>query len=238
MDGESSHIRRLINMYEITGKLITLIIATIFLATIHTAAPDHWMPFVVMGKSREWTLFKTILIAGIAGIGHVGTSVVITLVGIFIGGEISDKFGFWAENITSYGLILFGLIFTFYALYRIKVKKHHSHFGIHVEEHEHGGHKHVHTENIIVYTPAILIGLTPCVALLPLALATQPMGLTSAIIVVIIFALFTIGTMMTLTIFAYRGLSYLNLNVFEKYGDVIAGVIITLTGVLVKSIGI
>jgi len=238
MDGEPSHIRRLINMYEITSKLLTLIIAAVFLAVTHTAAPDHWMPFVMIGKSRKWTLFKTTLIAGIAGVGHVGTSVVIALIGIFIGGEISEKFGFWAENITSYGLIIFGLIFTLYALYRIKVKKQHTHFGVHVEEHEHDGHKHEHKADIIVYTPVILIGLTPCVALLPIAIAAQPLGLTSAIGVIILFALFTIGTMMTLTIFSYRGLSFLNLNIFEKYGDVIAGIIIMLTGALVRIIGI
>ena len=55
--------------------LWTLLVATFTLAATHTVSPDHWFPFVMVGRANKWKTSWVLLLALLAGIGHVGTSV-------------------------------------------------------------------------------------------------------------------------------------------------------------------
>ena len=45
---------------------------------IHTlAGPDHYLPFVMMARARQWSQRKTLWITLLCGIGHVLSSVVL-----------------------------------------------------------------------------------------------------------------------------------------------------------------
>jgi nickel/cobalt exporter len=45
------------------------------LGFIHTLlGPDHYIPFGVMAKARQWALKKTLVIAFFSGLGHVLSS--------------------------------------------------------------------------------------------------------------------------------------------------------------------
>jgi len=54
---------------------------------LHTLlGPDHYLPFIVMGKARRWSLWKTAWITIVCGIGHIGSSVSLGMVGIALAG--------------------------------------------------------------------------------------------------------------------------------------------------------
>ena len=41
-------------------------------AGLHALIPDHWLPFVLMGRSRHWSVAKTLALASASGALHVG----------------------------------------------------------------------------------------------------------------------------------------------------------------------
>ena len=88
--------------------LWTLIVATFTLATTHTVSPDHWFPFVMVGRANKWRTSWILGLALLAGIGHVGTSVFIGLVGVFAESGVSKDIATFLENATPMLLIVFG----------------------------------------------------------------------------------------------------------------------------------
>lgn len=301
-------------------------IGTFTLAATHTVSPDHWFPFVMVGRANNWKTPWVLMLALIAGVGHVGTSVAIGMVGVFAESGTSKEVAEFLENATPMMLMIFGFEYAAYALYKQQVGAHghshgipiinkwlginesayalpgedHSHditfsvFGwfiiyIHKldlvvcvihddhmhsydatteEDHEHAHyhgdllheHKHTHKvqgvdgfvhdhgENNLTGSEGItdlknkragwglvaILGLTPCIALLPMTFAAVKYGTLAVILVNIAFAIGTLGTIVLFTWLGYLGLSWIKLDFFEKYGDVIAGAIIGLLGLATK----
>lgn len=50
---------------------LPLAAAGFVVAFLHAALPTHWLPFVLVGRARSWSLPRTIAIAAFAGLGHV-----------------------------------------------------------------------------------------------------------------------------------------------------------------------
>ncbi|HEY0610995.1 MAG TPA: hypothetical protein VGD35_15095, partial [Chitinophaga sp.] len=81
-----------------TTEIGALILTAITIAVVHTATgPDHYMPFIALSQSRNWSVPRTILWTVICGIGHVGSSVLLGLLGVFLGWELSKIT--WLEGI-------------------------------------------------------------------------------------------------------------------------------------------
>jgi len=338
----------------------TLMVATFVLATTHTISPDHWFPFVMVGRANKWKISWVLALAALAGTGHVLTSVAIGLVGVFAEAGLSKDIARFFENATPMLLIIFGFGYAAYAIYKQRVGAHgHSHgipiinkwlgldphayelpghdhdheegvhFGhvnlylhnmeVHIEidhddhlhgydatqekdhehkhshsneavhehkhrhqvkglddhsheeehEHSHGSHSHAHDKDAHDhddhdehghkhgYSPkghehgqgngkadlkdkragwglVAILGLTPCIALLPLTFAAVKYGTTAVILVNISFAVATVGTIIIFTWLGLKGLSWIKLEFFDEYGDILAGVIIGLLGIATK----
>jgi len=75
----------------LSSELIVIFTGTVLLAITHTISPDHWFPFVMLGRANDWSLTRILLLATLAGIGHVGTSVVIGTVGVLASKGLSVK---------------------------------------------------------------------------------------------------------------------------------------------------
>ena len=76
--------------------LWTILGACFILATSHSMSPDHCFPFVMFGKAHQYRRSKVLALASLAGIGHVGTSVIIGLIGVFAKtGTSKDIAFFW-----------------------------------------------------------------------------------------------------------------------------------------------
>ena len=67
-------------------ELFLLLITTISIAFIHTlTGPDHYLPFIVIAKAKKWSLTKTAWFTALCGVGHVGSSIILGLIGIALG---------------------------------------------------------------------------------------------------------------------------------------------------------
>ncbi len=80
----------------------------------------------------------------------------------------------------------------------------------------------------------IILALTPCIALLPLTFAAVRYGIPAVILVNVSFTVGTVVTIMLFTWLGLKGLSWIKLEFFDEYGDIIAGVTIALLGLATK----
>ena len=63
-----------------------LIVSAISIGFVHTIlGPDHYLPFILLSKARNWTAAKTAIITTICGVGHVLGSILLGIVGISFG---------------------------------------------------------------------------------------------------------------------------------------------------------
>lgn len=234
------------------SEIIVLCWTAASIAFVHTAlGPDHYLPFVMMASVRKWTRTKTAWITFWCGVGHVMSSVVIGLVGIFIGAElvhlnfIETYRGTWA----AWGLIAFGLVYAIWGLrraYKHKPHKHlHSHQGgvVHSHVHVHAGdHAHAHEAKVKDITPWVLFTifvLGPCEPLIPIIMyPASKNSVVGFVFVVIIFAVVTIATMLTIVLFATWGISFTRLGKLERYTHALAGAAICLSGLAIVFLGL
>jgi sulfite exporter TauE/SafE len=218
---------------------------------IHTLiGPDHYLPFILLAKARDWKLKKTLWITFICGVGHVLSSVIIGLIGIVAGIAVAKLEGVESVrgNIASWVLIAFGFVYGIWGLYHgLKGKKHvHPHIHLngseHVHEHSHEGehiHLHITKRDITIWTLFIIFVLGPCEPLIPLvmypAIHYDWFGIAA---VTFVFGGITILTMMTLVGLASFGLLKLRLQFLSRYVHALAGAIIALSGLAIKFFGL
>ncbi len=134
------------------------------LGLVHTViGPDHYLPFIVIGRARNWTLRKTLFVSFLAGLGHILSSVVLGFVGIALGIAVAKLEGVESARggIAAWLLIGFGFAYFVWGMrWAWRGKPHvHAHLhdhedaqvhphgpdqGAHDPEHEHV-HQHAHT---------------------------------------------------------------------------------------------
>jgi nickel/cobalt transporter (NicO) family protein len=234
------------------SSLAILSVTAISIGFAHTLlGPDHYLPFIVLSQAKKWNMKKTMIITFLCGIGHVLSSVVLGMVGIAVGVSVSKLVSIesFRGNIAAWLFIAFGLIYMIISIRNLyRKKKHtHSHFhlnsGIHEHEHNHNNeHVHIHEEDAVKTTPWILFLIFvfgPCEPLIPLLMYPAAQNnIYGAVIVSVLFSLVTIGTMMTIVLAFKLGMNRINLKPVEKYGHLIAGTMIFVSGLAIQFLGL
>lgn len=238
----------------INSEIIVLCWTAATIGFVHTAlGPDHYLPFIMMGRVREWSLTKTSWITVLCGSGHVLSSVFLGLIGVFVGAEVMklEILESYRGNIAAWLLIGFGLAYFIWGVHRaIKGTTHshvHAHQGGVVHDHPHAHtseHAHVHDQKSAAkdLTPWILFTvfvLGPCEPLIPLLMypaAKSSMG--GMFLVTGIFAVTTLATMVGIVLFATWGIGFAKLGKLEKYTHAIAGGTICFSGLAIMFLGL
>lgn len=83
---------------------------------LHTIVPDHWVPIALIARQRGWARRETVRASLLAGIGHVGSTLLIAAVVWIAGVAFATRFGKLADTVTSLALIGFGGWIAFGAL--------------------------------------------------------------------------------------------------------------------------
>ncbi len=147
-------------------ELLILLGSAAAVGAVHTLlGPDHYLPFVVLSKTRQWSLRKTLWIATLCGLGHVGSSVALGLIGIAMGITLRhlELIESQRGEIAAWLLMAFGLAYGTWGAVRALRHKPHTHphvhsdgiAHIHVHTH-HTDHVHPHSANGRSVTPWIL----------------------------------------------------------------------------------
>lgn len=213
--------------------------------------PDHYLPFIVMGKARGWPLAKTLWITFLCGIGHVAGSVALGILGATLGMALGklELFEAWRGNLAAQALILFGFTYCVWGIHRaIKHKPHvhaHIHEGnvVHTHTHSHThGHAHPHGADKKALTPWILFTifvLGPCEPLIPLIMyPAAEHSLAGMLLVAGVFALATVGTMLAVVLVSAWGIRFLKLGSLERFSHALAGATICFSGLAIQFLGL
>jgi len=234
------------------------------LGFIHTViGPDHYLPFIVIGRARGWTLRKTLFVSFLAGLGHILSSVVLGFLGIALGIAVARLEGVESTRgeIAAWLLIGFGLAYFVWGMRRAWKGKPHTHPHLHgpdgPHEHPHGPdglHEHVHSHEIGEHahphgeggkaniTPWVLFTIFvfgPCEPLIPLVMYPAARHSTAGVaLVAAAFGLVTIATMLVIITAASWGARFVRLGRLERYSHALAGLMIFVSGLAVQFLGL
>lgn len=236
----------------ISGELQLLLLTAASIGFFHTLfGPDHYLPFIVMAKARRWSLIKTTWVTVACGVGHVGSSVFLGIIGIALGVGVNRLAGIESVrgSIAGWLFIAFGLVYFIWGIrkaYRNKPHKHihvHQDGSYHTHEHVHQeNHVHVHEKKKNQLTPWVLFVifiLGPCEPLIPVLMYPAAQNsITGLIMVTVVFGLVTILTMLSVVLVSTFGINFLPLGKLERYTHAIAGAVILFSGIGILFLGL
>ena len=235
-----------------SNEITLLAITAASIGFFHTLfGPDHYLPFIMMSKARNWSTSRTMLITFLCGLGHVGSSIVLGIIGVSIGIAITkiEFFESFRGNLAAWAFIAFGLVYFIWGLRKAIRNEPHTHLHIHQDgtshEHDHAhikDHSHVHENKGKTITPWILFTifvLGPCEPLIPILMyPAAKNNIGGLIMVTLIFATVTISTMMVVVYVTSTGIKLIPLKKMEKYSHALAGAIILFIGLGIQFLGL
>jgi ABC-type nickel/cobalt efflux system permease component RcnA len=217
-------------------------------ALLHTLIPDHWLPFVLIGRAQRWSGTTTAIVSGVSAAIHVALSVALGLITLGIGIGAAQVVGESLERAGAVLLIVFGAGYAWWA-WR---KGGHFHPGgglLHGPEasqacagDEGDGnpeHLHYHADEILIRGKpgwgalglALIVGLNPCVLILPIMLASATKGPQAFWLVTAAYALPTVVLMVGLSVFGVVGGRRIPVPGAARYMELASGLLIALLGV-------
>lgn len=238
-------------------RAATLVLTVAAVGILHTIVPDHWGPIVAVARQRGWSATQTARAATTAGIGHVTTTLLLGAIVWYAGSLAAAQYAREVTLISAIALIAFG-VWIAYGGWREAVGHGHHH---HDHEHFEHGHLHRHadgTEHVHWHehheddyhqageaavlhehghaisgrTALLLIlGSSPMVEGIPAFLAASTYRPQLLLLMAIVFAAATIFTYVALSVAGLRGVQRRGLGAFEKYGEMLSGVVVALVGV-------
>ena len=209
-----------------TSLFASLTIAAITIGSLHSLAPDHWVPIAAVARARNWSRGRAARVAFVCGLGHVTVSVLLGLLALLFGAQLFERVGERMVSVAGLLLIGFGVA---YAVWGLRGA-----FAHRLHGHHHHHYDHVHdASRASIWSLFFIYCADPCVAVIPILFAAAPLSAAQTISIVIAYEVATVGAMVCLVALAYSGAQRFKGNWVERYGDSMAGALIVATGVLV-----
>ena len=209
--------------------MIVVLLSAFFVGFVHSLNPGHWLPVVLMSKSRRWPLRTSIAGAFCLAAGHILISSVFGIFALWVGTQLlsqhEDRIEKWAGLL----MALFGVGYGIISYFK----------GGHCEGHHHEGHHHLPRSRSSRKTPFFFLfslGFSPCIAVLPVFTAAAVEGSLALCLAVVTFSVGVVCALVGATLLANLGLMKLDHPVFEHYGDVITGLGVTVMGLILFAI--
>ncbi len=220
--------------------------AAVLTGVLHTAIPDHWLPFVLIGRARAWSARRTAALSALAAAIHIAGSALLGLLAVLVGRAWAGSFGETLVHTGAGLLIVFGLG---YAGWAWKNRGHFHPGGARLHRHtvdecdgregdDRPEHLHYHAEaGLIVergrwsgWLLAAIVGINPCVVLLPTLLAAAPRGAGVTALVIGAYGLPTAALMVGLSAAGVAGGRRIRLPGLARHMETASGAIVALLG--------
>jgi len=252
-----------------TAELSALVITSASIGFFHTLfGPDHYVPFIMMSWARKWSAAKTILVTLLCWFGHIGSSVVLGLIGVALGLavkrlEIVESF---RGNLAAWLLVAFGLAYLVWGLRRAFRSQAHTHNHVHAGQDSHTHthshfleHTHIHNsfdsaqarpeqgrgdrnKTTLSITPWVLFAIFvfgPCEPLIPIVMyPAAKNSLFGLVMVTCVFGGTTIATMLSLVLLSRAGVNLIPLAGAQRFAHAVAGATILLCGLAIQFLGL
>ncbi|MGB8224575.1 MAG: hypothetical protein WCF10_18420 [Polyangiales bacterium] len=209
-----------------TSLFASLALAAITVGSLHSLAPDHWVPIAAVARARNWSRGGAARVAFLCGFGHVTVSVLLGLLALLFGEQVLRSFGERMASLAGLLLIGFGVV---YALWGMRGAMAHRLHG-----HHHHHYDHVHDPSrASIWSLFLIYCADPCIAVVPILFAAAPLSTGEQISIVVAYEVATVGAMVVLVALAHSGAKLFKGRWIERYGDGAAGALIAATGVMV-----
>lgn len=202
--------------------IFTLVSTGFSVAFLHAAIPTHWLPFVMVGRARNWTRRQILFAVALAGGGHVLAT---TLLGIGLarfGFELNERFDHAFHWGVAAILIALGLWLTF--------RKPHGHECAHCQGHPEKIEP-AKSDKAVLWGLFLALTLSPCELFLPVYLTASPYGWPGILLLSAVLAAATLGGMMTLTWLTLAGVQKIRWHWLEHPSQRAIGGLLCLLGV-------
>ncbi|HEX6850425.1 MAG TPA: hypothetical protein VF139_03395 [Candidatus Polarisedimenticolaceae bacterium] len=234
-------------MPDATELLVPTAVAT---AIFHTLIPDHWLPFVLAGRARRWSAARTAALSGISAFVHAALSVALGFLALRLGSAVAEALGERLEHASGILLVVFG---GGYALWAWRKGGHFHPGGALVHAHDakapacdgHEGpenpeHLHYHADGSLIrgrggaggLALALIVGVNPCVLILPVLVATAERGAVALAAVTAAYAATTIALMVGLSVVGVVGARRLPVPAAARHMETVSGILIAVVGLV------
>ncbi len=215
--------------------------SAVAIAFLHTlAGPDHYLPFVALSRAKGWSVRRTVGWTLLCGAGHVGSSVLLALVGAAFHWPL-PKLQWLQElrgGIAGWAFLCLGAAYAVWGLLLVWKEKQHKHFdldasgGLYVYEHRHGGALQPQKRYAVTPWVMFLIFLLgPCEPMIPLLfLPAAKASWPTLFFLVAIYTFVTLATMLAMVLAGYFGIGLLGVGKLEKYMHPLGGLAIFVCG--------
>lgn len=218
-------------------------------ALFHTLIPDHWLPFVLIGRARAWSVRRTAVVSGASALIHTVLSLLLAFGALAIGMESARALGHRLAEASVVLLVGFGLAYAVWA-WR---KGGHFHPGgtlVHppLETEPCAGtegdggqdHLHYHADTLIIHGTsgrgdlylAAIVGLNPCILVMPILLATAEHGPLAVAGVTLAYSLTTVALMVGLSVAGVAGSREVEVPGAARYMEAASGLLIAFVGIV------
>lgn len=200
--------------------MLILAASAAFVGFVHSLAPGHWLPVVILAKARRWPVRRVMLGAVVAASGHILISNSIGLLSLALGKSVElphEEMERWGALV----LVAFGVIYAGYSYFR------------HSSCHGHGHHgpdprKSGKTPFLFLFS----LGFSPCAAVIPIFAAAGLQGAHATFVTMITFSAGVLASLGLTTFLGTHGMKKFDHPLLEHYGDVITGASLVLMGTI------
>ncbi|MFO8086966.1 MAG: hypothetical protein R6T91_04045 [Bacteroidales bacterium] len=224
------------------GQFIMLIGTAASLGFLHTIlGPDHYIPFLAISRARGWSIRKTVAITGICGLAHVGSSVVIGIIGLRLSYRLTslEAFEAFRGTITAWLIIAFGLAYMAWGIKRAVAKRNKNKVMENLESPSAQQTAKKSYKQLVPWMLFIVFLFGPCEPLIPILMfPAANINTISIVLVAGVFGLVTIATMITLVVLPLYGVQKVKIPGLQIYGHALAGSLILLCGIGIQFLGL
>ena len=197
-----------------------LLASAFVIGVLHSLAPEHWLPFVLLARAQRWRPSRLTLTTALAGLGHVTASLLVGIAGVVLGiaTEQVKILELNRGNIASFLLIGFGLVYVIWGIKNL-------------------GRKDTPLLPVRMVSSSLIfafVALGACEPFVPLFFVGYGYGWTPVLTMFFVFGGTLIGMMLLQVNLVYFGVSIFRNRWIEQYSTVLAGSAIALTGIFIR----
>ncbi len=203
--------------------MVQIIAGSILLSVVHALIPNHWLPFVAIGRAERWSIRETLVVSAIAGTAHIGATIIVGVLVGMLGIRITSSYQFVMEVGAPFILVVMGVIFV---VLDLRGGHHHEHVDLDDREKGRG------SKIAIIASLSSAMFLSPCIEIAAYYFTASSRGWVAIISVSIVYLAVTLGGMLLLVYLGFIGLKRLRWTYLEEHDKLVTGLVLILLGIV------